>query len=279
MSNFEIHKGIADSDYFVRGDIFKDEFKAPLDLHRELIVSNSFAVQVFNRGLYNVLHDFKREITPELQDIFRLGSAFHCYVLEHKDFYDRYYVKDFIDEDKEANGLERVGSDEFRFIEICYGKVKEMYPEIINNDKNEVVITGIIDGVPVKCKIDCLIINGGEVRIIDLKGVWYSFFSKYVSPKGDRLGLRKSLCDNHYDLQSFFYGKMVGELLKQNDIHSQPTFEFLVCSKDDKSYDVQMFRVGAEMYQTGELKYEAVWDDIRDFYLDGKESVKNYITL
>lgn len=276
---FQLRQNIDDATYFKSGDIFKDEFKSPIELHGELIVSNSFLGQVFKRGLYNVLYDYEQEISDELKEIFKLGSAFHCYVLENKDFYKRYYVKDFIDEDAEAQGLERVSSDEFRFIEICFGKIKRMYPKIITNDMNEVVITGVIDGVPVKCKIDCLIIDGNEVQIIDLKGVWYKFFSKYIASNGDRVGLRRSLSDNNYDLQSNFYTRLVTELLQQKGMFIQPTFSLLVCSKDDKSHEVQMFRVGSEMDATGQQKFDSVWNDVKDFYFNGKESVRNYLTL
>lgn len=276
---FKLRKGIDDATYFSLGDIFKDEFKSPIDLHGELVVSNSFLGQAFKRGLYNVLQDHEQKISDELMEIFNLGSAFHCYVLEHEDFYERYYVKDIIDENKERLGLKRVSPSEFLFIEICYKKILRMYPQVINNDLNEVVITGVIDGVPVKCKIDCLIITDTEVQIIDLKGVWYKFFSKYISANGDRVGLRKSLCDNNYDLQSYFYSKMVSELLRQKGIYLQPSFSLLVCSKDDKSHDVQMFRVGSEMDATGEQKYSSVWQDVVDFYEDGKTNVRNYITL
>lgn len=270
---------MSDEKYFSSGDIFRDEFKKPIELHNELIVSNSFLSQVFKRGLYNVLHDHEQKISDELKEIFKLGSAFHCYVLENKEFNKRYYVSDFMIEDKEAFGLQRVSKDEFNFIEVCFNKIKKMYPEIITNDMNEVVITGEIDGVPVKCKIDCLIIRGHEVHIIDLKGVWYKFFSKYVAPNGDRIGLRRSLSDNNYDLQSVFYRRLVTELLEQKNMFMQPNFSLLVCSKDDKSHEVQMFRVGSDMDATGQMKFDSVWNDVRDFYLEGKESVKDYIDL
>jgi len=275
---FQLAKDISDDDYFALGDIFSDAIKDPVDLHSELVVSNSFLGQVFKRGLFNVLYD-KQDVSDDLQEIFNLGSAFHCYVLEHDQFYLRYYVKDYIDEDAEKRGLKRVSKDDFAFIEACFKKILFMYPKVVHNDMNEVVITGEIDGVPVKCKIDCLIIDGRDVDIIDLKGVWYKFFSKYTTSSGDRVGLRKSLSENNYDLQTYFYRKIVTELLMQKNIYTQPSFSFLVCSKDNKSFDVQMFRTGSEMDASGEQKFQSVWNDVKDFYLEGKDSVREYITI
>jgi len=281
---------ISDEKYFSpsMGNIFEDQIRTPFDLNKELVVSNSLLGQVFNRGLFNVLHgkDLMKKsegISEDLKDIFILGSAFHCYVLEHDEFYSRYYVSDYSDKNKDAIGFSHVSKTDFEFIKECFIEIKKMYPSVVTSKYNEITITGILDGVPVKAKIDCLIANNPKsdkvLEIIDLKGVYYKFFdqrAKKTLSSGDRVGLRSSITALNYDLQGFFYTELISHAygINRDDI----AFNLLLCSKDD--YSVQLFRLNTDkILKSGEEKFNFIWDDVKDFVLNGKDVVKNYIEV
>ncbi|MFT7880877.1 MAG: PD-(D/E)XK nuclease-like domain-containing protein [Sulfurimonas sp.] len=263
-------KNIADETYFSYGNIFNG-FESPKDRHEELVVSNSFMKSVFKTNLHHYLTVGCDEIDDDLQEIFDTGSAFHCYVLEHDEFYDRYHVSNVKDATKNTT---RIGETEFIFIEASHRAIEEKYPEVLDGENVELTIIGEIDGAKVKCKIDKLNIKKSgtryiSVEILDLKGVYFDHFKLKKSPSGERWELRKKLSNNDYDLQAYFYTKLVEEWLQSINQHCEVSFSLLVASKE--TYQVQKYRVGPEMMETGRIKYESVWPDIRDFVLFGKD--------
>lgn len=266
---FEIKK-ITDEAYFAYGNIFNG-FEKPIDRHEELVVSNSFMKSVFKTNLHHQLIVGNEEVDEELQQVFDTGSAFHCYVLEHDEFYDRYHISNVQDATKNTI---RIGKPEFEFIEASHRNIGEKYPQVLDGENVELAIIGEIDGVKVKCKIDKLNIKKSgnrylHVEILDLKGVYFNHFKLKKSPGGERWELRKMLSNNDYDLQAYFYTKLVENWLESINQHCEVSFSLLVASKD--TYECQKYRVGAEMMETGRLKYESVWNDIRDFVLFGKD--------
>lgn len=262
-------KDISDDLYFSIGDIFNG-FDSPLNRHSELVVSNSFIKQVFDTNMYHRLVAGAIEVDKKLQGIFDVGKAFHCYVLENSQFHDRYRVSDIKDATSE---LIRVSTQDFVFIQRCFDNIVKKYPYIVNEENTELSIFGAIDEVPVKCKIDKLHIEKSgkvyqRVEIIDLKGVYFDPFKLKKDSNKNRYELRRKICDAGYDIQAYFYTRIVEEWLSSINQYCEVSFSLLVCSKE--TYQVQKFRLGSEIYESGRLKFESVWGDIRDFVLYGK---------
>lgn len=267
-----IAKDISDDAYFAIGDIFggMDE---PKDRHSELVVSNSFIKKVYETNLYYYLEDGHEEVDEELQEIFDVGSGFHCHVLEADKFSERYRVSDTLDA---SDDRVRISLSDYTFIEQTTMSIKKKYPYMMNNENAEITIMGEIDGVPVKCKIDKLHITANKsgrylrVEILDLKGIWFDPFKQKKSSNKDRWELRKKLSSNDYDLQAYFYTRLVTEwLISIGQGQAEVVFSLLVSSKE--TFKAQKFRVGQEMMLSGEEKFNSVWSDIREFSLYGKD--------
>ena len=224
---------IPDEDYFGIGCIFggMDE---PVDRHKEIVISASTLKAHVETNLFFWLMNGGETISDDLQEIFDVGSAFHCHVLEAKDFKSRYLVSDTVDASEERV---RISSNEYKFIDASTKEVAEKYPYLMNGENVEIAITGVIDGVPVKCKIDKLHIVADKdgrflsVEIVDLKGVWFNPFKQKKSPSKDRWELRKKLSATGYDLQAFFYKKLVEAWLESIGQNFPVKLAFVVSSK------------------------------------------------
>ena len=265
-------KDISDDAYFAVGDVFKGMDEA-IDRHKDLVISASTLKAQYETNLYFWLMSGGFQVSEDLQEIFDLGSAFHCHVLESKHFTERYRVSDTIDASDERV---RIGLTEYKFIEQATIEVSKKYPYLMNDENAEIAIFGEIDGVPVKCKIDKLHITavGGRfthVEIIDLKGVWFDPFKQKKSASKDRWELRKKLSSTGYDLQAYFYKKLVEAWLESIGQSCPVTFSLVVASKETTK--VQKFRVGDEMLLTGEEKFNSVWSHVVDFVTHGKSAL------
>ena len=261
-----------DKEYFAKGNIFEQMLPA-IDSHEDLTVSCSFLKQVLKSNLYHYLLEGNKPIDSKLQAIFNIGSAFHCYILEHDEFYDRYYISDVPDPNKD---LVRIATHDFEFIETSYTNIEKKYPHILDNELCEVALFGEIDGVKVKCKIDKLIItkdtkgNWIKVEIVDLKSVYFDPFKLRKDATG-RWELRKQLMQQDYDLQMYFYVKLVEAWLQQpeNNIFCDVEFSILTASKE--TYEIQSFVLGEEMFNSGKEKFDRVWNEVKDFSLNSKD--------
>jgi len=247
-----------------------------------LWVSNSWLKDVFKTNLNFMLTHGREPITDELQEVFDVGSAFHTYILENREFYKRYYVSDVINPSLDKK---RVATSDFDFIEKSSVNIEKAYPTVLDGKLVELTLTGEIDGVKVKCKMDKIIITRDKanpnkflhVEILDLKGVYFNPFSLAKSSNGDRWKLRKMLSNNDYDLQAYFYTKLVEEWLLATHQNCSVTFSLLVTSKD--THQCQKFQVGAEMMLSGEEKFKSVWGDVVDFVRFGKIRLNDYEVL
>ncbi|NOR57194.1 MAG: hypothetical protein GQ474_01575 [Sulfurimonas sp.] len=271
-------KDITDKAYFAYGDIFGG-IDSPLDGHKELVVSNSFIKNIFKSNLFCFLQSGGTIVDEALQEIFDVGSGFHCYCLENADFEDRFHVSDYTDASKTTTQIRK---SDFEFIENAYKSLETKYPNIIDQEHAELAIFGEIDGVRVKCKIDKLNITKvgnryTKVEIIDLKSVYFDMFSFKKSPDGTRWKLRQMLSDVGYDIQAYFYTRLVEEWLLSINQHCEVTFALVVASKD--THETQKFQVGAEMFESGKMKFDSVWGDIVSFIRDGKKSLIDYEVL
>ena len=263
---------ITDEAYFAVGEIFKG-MESPLDRNNDLVVSASFLKNNFDTNPYHHLITGGYKVDEDKQVFFTVGSAFHCYVLEHEEFFSRYHVSDFPDPTRETI---RIGTNDFYFIEEAAKNIQIKYPDVCNGQNVEYALFGVLDDVPVKCKIDKLNIKKSgkvyqHVEILDLKGVYFDPFKLAKSPNGDRWKLRKMLSDNNYDLQAYFYTRLVEEWLLSIGQHCEVSFSLLVASKE--TYQCQKFRVGQGMMETGKQKFDSVWKDVRDFVLYGKTTL------
>lgn len=277
MSAFKV-QNMTDKEYFSLGDIF-NMLEEAIYNHRYLVVSNSFLKKAYEYNLFYFLLDGYEEVSDDLKEIFKLGSGFHCYVLEHNDFKKRYIVSDALDASEER---ERIGTNEFKFIEESTESIRKKYPYVMDGKNAEIVITGVIDGVPVKCKIDKLhieIIDGvfTKVEILDLKGVWFDPFKQKKTPGRDRWELRRKLSDNGYDLQAFFYKTLVEHWLREIGQNCEVTFSLLVASKE--THKVQKFLVGEEMLESGRQKFNKAWGEVSAFVEHGKKALEDYEVL
>ena len=79
------------------------------------------------------------------------------------------------------------------------------------------------------------------------------------------------LSANGYDLQSYFYKKMIEAWLQSIGQHCEVTFILAVASKDTD--EIQKFKIGSEMMESGEAKFRSVWGEISDFYKHGQAAL------
>lgn len=273
MYEYQIRK-ITDEAYFGAGDIFAG-MDSPLNRNNELIVSASYLKNVFRTNQYHHIITGGYNVDEDKQVFFTVGSGFHCYVLERDEFLNRYHVSDIADPTKETK---RIGTNYFVFIEEAGKNIMIKYPDVCDGQNVEYALFGVLDDVPVKCKIDKISIKKigkvyQHVEILDLKGVYFDPFKLAKTPTGDRWKLRRMLSDNHYDLQAYFYTRLVEEWLLSIGQHCEVSFSLLVASKE--TYQCQKFRVGPEMMETGKQKFDSVWKDVRDFVLYGKTALND----
>lgn len=268
-----IIKKIEDEAYFQVGDIFNG-LKEPRERHEELVVSNSFLKQVFEYNIYHIITHGLPPVEDKLQqEVFNPGSAFHCYILEHEEFESRYHVSNVTDKTKDTIAIKDV---DMAFIKGVHGNAAIKYPDLLDGQYVELALFGNIDGVPVKCKIDKLKIEKKGnvylfVEIIDLKGVWFDFWKQKKDQYKNRWELRKKLSSNGYDLQAYFYRKMVEAWLQSIGQHCEVRFTLAVASKE--THDIQKFKIGAEMMESGEAKFRSVWGEVTDFVRHGHVAV------
>jgi len=260
-------KNLDDVDYFALGKI------DPLN-EKALIISASFMKKVFSTDLYHVLTT-PQIIGDELQYIFDLGSAFHCYVLEPLDFDTRYYVSDFKNIQEKRTFIKE---KDFIFIQECYKNIKIKYPSILEeSEHNEVAFRCSFNDVPYKAKIDKLIIHdSGVVEIVDLKSVFFDLYSSSYGRNSDGIlwKLIKEMKKLHYDLQGYCYVKCVKEYFDYHKYeYSDIIFSLLLASKD--SYDVKKVTFSSEIMSSGKEKFNFVFPQIKSFYDFGISKVED----
>ena len=243
--------------------------------HEELVLSVSTLKQIWKKDAYEVLvKDNKQEVDAELQYVFDVGSAFHCFVLEHEDFEKRYYVSETKNAFDDTNRV-HIKTEDFEFIQGAHEQIKLKHPSILEpSEWNEVTILTTLDGVPFRAKIDKLIDLQDEIVVIDLKSIWFDFYGKKYARGGDgqRWGLIKYFKELNYDLQAHCYTKAIQTYLDHHNINKRVTFKMLMASKD--TCDVKMVQFSSEMMQSGEMKCDTVMPELRAFYQQGIKQIE-----
>lgn len=262
---------IDDVDYFALGK--KDLFN-----EKALIVSASFLKSVIRSDLYHILAVGDTPVSDSLQYEFDVGHGLHCYQLEYKDFDNRFYVSTSKNIQEKRTFIKSVDSknNSFEFIKSCYENVKIKYPEILQESQfNEVACKFSINGVPCKCKIDKIIFHDdGIVEIIDLKSVYFDFYSKRFMRNSDGVlwKLIKEMKDLNYDLQGYFYYRAIKEYLDYHNYkYTDIVFSLLLESKD--TFDVKKVSFSAEMMASGREKFNFVFPQVKSFYEYGMKVV------
>ena len=254
---------IQDEKYFSIGDMTD---------YKKLVVSQSWLKEVFKFGLYPVLNGYKTfgdEIAEQTERSLKIGTAFHCLLLEGKsEFNDRYSIGDI------EKGKISLSNDDCTSIEKMVDKVKKMYPKDADQQEAELAFLGKFEDVNIKMKIDKINPNVDKdenlvsVEITDVKTVYFDPYTLYRHPNGERKGLKSMLFKNlHYDLQAHFYSTMLREYLYSLDINVPIYFSFLLVSIDTEK--IMKVRCGDEVLETGAMKFNTVWSDVREYAKNG----------
>jgi hypothetical protein len=264
MDNINFSKNLlgdlTDREYFSIGDV--DLFN-----HKALVASASFFGQVFNRDLYDVLLGGGK-ITDDLQYVFDTGSAFHCYCLED-DFDERFIVADFKTFDNEKIFIK---TEDFEFIKEARKNIAKKYPFILEKGLNENVFIGNFDGVPYRAKMDKIIDTPNEIKVIDLKSVWFDFYSAKYRKKSDgiRWSFLKHIQELNYDLQGYCYKRAIDEHLEYQG--KDVNFYLLMASKE--TGEVKMFKFSPETLEHGKKKFDLIFPEIKSFFDHGLSHVE-----
>lgn len=262
-------KKISDEEYFKIGNI--DYFN-----HKDLVLSASTLKNIYSLDAYDVLiNKGNKTISKELKYVFDTGSAFHCYILEPNEFDKRFYIAEFKNnfEDEKRTFIKDI---DFEFIVKAKKSIKNKYSYILENEEmNEIAILANIDGVPFKAKIDKLIITDAKVVIIDLKSIWFDFYSKKYSRANDgiRWGLIKEMKSLHYDLQGYIYSSLMSTYMKHNNINKEIEFKLLLLSKETSVSKMVTF--GSEIMESGKNKFDFVFPELRAFYNSGAVQIND----
>ena len=223
--------------------------------HSDPSISASGLKTIF---LKSVFHHINRKFKSTPSTIF--GSAVHSYVLEGEtQFYKEFAVWDkpkgnskAIREEKEAK-LMAIGSRDI-ITSQQFENIKQINKNIIEDDRIAPYVVGEvevshyseIDGIPIKCRPDCM--NQQEGWISDIKTCGNNSPNKF---RWDILGWA-------YHLQAVCYSKIMG-LPVEN-------FRFIAV-ENVYPFSAELYSLSDEMIEKGELAFEKALNDWR-FYLE-----------
>ena len=262
-----IAKKISDRDYFSIGGTKGDD----------IVVSASMLKDVYNRGLYKHLVE-PFEIDDKLQEIFAIGTAFHSFILEPKEFEKLYtFEKDPFSDRK------LLDKDVKDFLELSKDKIKLLYPEFLETYKgenglysyNETVFIGEIEGVKVKGKFDRVVIDTKKkiVTVYDLKSIYKPLAKVKRDSSHKAWELKRSISEFNIDLQMAWYKKLIREYLvtTYGDIGMQFDIvcKLLFASKEDNH--IQMVRLSDdEALVKGDEKVDITFGEVKNYVLNGQ---------
>jgi len=246
-----------------------------IEREKELVVSNSLLKRLIERGIYDVtVLDKQSPISDTLQESFNIGSAVHCRILEPKEFEKRFYISDRVDPYHE--GIQ-IKPKAFEFMKEVIRVIKLKYIELMDGEGAEYTITWKMNDVKCKLKADKIVYHTRGVDIYDVKTTHEDFFKLGTASNGDRWELRRLLQKLNYDLQAYFYTLGVEAWAREKGITGEVNFYFVFISTTTS--DVQVFKVGERLHETGREKFNSIWWDIVDFVKFGKSAVNRELEI
>jgi hypothetical protein len=261
LTEWEIKKE-TDEQYF-------SNYGLDIDQPENSIVTASLLKDIFNRGLYDVLLE-PFEPDEATKKNFEIGSALHKYILEKSDFENVYHF-----------GLENPAKDTIAigisvqdYLERIRKECELKYPELIDEVGAEVTITGELEGVKVKAKMDKFFLKGSRAYVYDLKSIGLPIKKIKKTPDGRAWEIGRVINDYHYDLQMYFYGLLVENWLRQQGIYADVVTVLVFASKQD--YGVKGFMLSPETIARGEEKFRNAFNQVKDFITGGVENIDRF---
>ena len=208
---------------------------------------------------------------------FKFGRAFHCKILEPHLFDKRYFIvddteickkiggarprttnkyKEWIDVYVQENaGKDLLSTDDYNDIIAMEQKLLSIpqFNQIILNTQREVIYKGVLNGIPVKCKID---IEKPNIHIGDIKTM-----SDVANPKNVLDFIRKYKVDQ----QAAFYCDIVG--VKEF---------FLICIEKTYPYTVGIYFLGEEILERGRTLYRDALIDYKRHFVDNPSGIDSH---
>jgi hypothetical protein len=233
----------------------KKQIESNSTYHSDSSISASGLKTIFKKSVY---HHINRSFKKTPSTVF--GSAVHSYVLEGEtQFFKEFAVWDkpkgnskAIREEKEAK-LKSIGTRDV-ITSLQFQNIKKINKNIIEDDRIAPYIVGEvevshyseIDGIPIKCRPDCM--NQQEGWISDIKTC------KDNSPEKFRWDIKGWA----YHLQAVCYSKIMG-LPVEN-------FRFIAV-ENTYPFSAELYSLSPQMIEQGEMAFEKALNDWR-FYLN-----------
>jgi hypothetical protein len=224
--------------------------------HSDKTISASGLKTIFNKSVYHHINRKKFNKKPSTT----FGSAVHSYCLEG----ESQFYKEFAVWDKPKGGSKAVKQEiAEKLMDIGsrdiitsseFENIKKIYENILADDRIKPYIFGEveashyseIDGVPIKCRPDCM--NLAEGWISDIKTCRDNSPKKF---KWDILGWG-------YHLQAVCYCKIMGIPVEN--------FRFIAI-ENVYPFSAELYSLSPEMIEQGEVAFEKALNDWK-FYLD-----------
>jgi len=238
----------------------------------QLVLNASTCKDIYDRGLYDVLLE-DVEHTEETLINFKIGTEVHSCILEPSDFQKKYYIGRF-------NPLEeRNQLKDTEFVEKTKKQISLKFPNILNEIGAELTITGEIEGVNVKAKIDKIEVDNANNRIYvyDLKSTGLPMLKIKKGRDGKAWEIAKTISEYHYDLQMYFYSLLIELYFEQVGKRFEIIPILVFASKTD--FKVRQVRLSPETIGAGEEKFKEVFRDIKDFVNYGIKAVEKDILI
>jgi len=261
---FNLEK-ISDEEYFSLG-------KLNIQNPNELVLNASTCKDVYDRGLYDALLEDVEHSETTLNN-FRVGSEFHNYILEISEFRKTHYIGEF-------NPLEeRIQVKNSTFLNGAREQISLKFPNLLDEIGAELTITGEIEGVKVKAKIDKIEVDNANNRIYvyDLKSTGLPMLKIKKGRDGKAWEIAKTISEYHYDLQMYFYSLLIELYFEQIGKRFEIIPILVFASKTD--FKVRQVRLSPETIGAGEEKFKEVFRDIKDFVNYGIKAVEKDILI
>ena len=94
------------------------------------------------------------------------------------------------------------------------------------------------------------------------------------TPDGRAWEIARQINEYHYDLQMYFYSRLVEEWLKTQNLFLEIIPILAFASKAD--YKVRQFMLGAETIAKGEEKFNYSFNQVRNFVTYGASAVNKF---